>query len=412
MRANRVVPVGVNGSTFQADRCLLLGGDPLPLVRMFVETSATMKTGIRARRPNVLQDRFVTSQRFAGPVRADQAEHAVIDWIPLRCPWGIVRHRDGQPELVGEFLQGILPLPFTMIVGASTVHLDQQPRHIAIALATHSQPPATNGSNLEGGRLLRDTNHHVAIVVGQIVNPCRVGSTFGPRWIVMVQHLVRTAAPRVSWILEIPDQLLFLAIHGNCGQISSQIPVAQPKQVAKLSITIPMTDSRFLLATRSQRESQTSQQTRQRVRRQPHSSTTQGLAELSQRMMRPFHAGDRIAGGGFLQKLLQGRQGPGRFSSKRFRPAPDRRTRLLGKRCFCRSSRLPSATVLRCIPVIRANCWIPPRPIFDASKPARSLRNLSSAAASRRLIARCSFATAARGWCRQTEQSQRWIGRT
>src|SRR5580693_4862376 len=130
MWANRVVPVRVNCSPFQADRRLLLGGDPLPLVSVFVETSTTMKTGIRTRRPNMLQDRFVTSQRFAGPVRADQTEHAVIDWIPLRCPWGVVRHRDGQPEVVGESLQCILPLPFTVIVGASTVHLDQQPRRV------------------------------------------------------------------------------------------------------------------------------------------------------------------------------------------------------------------------------------------------------------------------------------------
>jgi hypothetical protein len=73
---------------------------------------------------------------------------------------------------------------------------------------------------------------------------------------------------------------------------------------------------------------------------------------------------------------------------------------------------LPSATVLRCNPVICANCWMPPRPIFEASRPARSLRILSSAAASRRLMARCSRATALRGLCRQAEHSQRWISRT
>ena len=148
MRTNRVVPVRVHGVTAEADRRLLGGCDFFALVRVFIQTRATMKTSIRARRPNVLQDRFVTSQRFAGPVCADQAEHAVIDGIPLRCPWRIVRYRDGQPELVGEFLQGILPLPFTMIVGAATVHLDQQPRRVAVALTTHIQPPATNGSNL------------------------------------------------------------------------------------------------------------------------------------------------------------------------------------------------------------------------------------------------------------------------
>ena len=253
---------------------------------------------------------------------------------------------------------------------------------------------------------MRGADHHVAIIVSQIKNSRWVGSPPSPAWVIMIQHPLRVAPPGASGILEIPDQLLFLRIHTNYRPISSQVPVSQPEQVTKLSVAVAVTDSCFLLATSSQREAQTPQQSSERRGRQLYTTTTQGLAELSQRAMGPFHAGDRIAGGGILQKLLQGRDRPGRFSSKCLRPAPARRTRPIGNRRFCRNSRKPCAIVLRCNPVMRANSWMPPRPIFEASKPAKSLRIRSSAAAKSRLIARCSRAAAPRGLCWQTEHSQ------
>ncbi len=406
MWADRVVPLRQYFATHHANRRFLRGADFLSLVFPEIQTGAAMKTCVRARCPNVFQDRFITPQRLAGPIRADQAEHAVINRVPLRRSWRVVRHRDRQPKFVRESLQGRFPFPFAMVVGSAAVHFDQQSPLLFIASATNIQPPAPNGSDFKAGRLLRDTDHHVAVVVSQIVNTYGAGSTLGPGWVIVIQHLMRTASPGTSWILEIPHQLLFLPIYANYRPISSQIPVSQPEQVTKLPIAIPVADACFLLATGSQREAQTAQQSSKCCGRQPHTPTTQGLAEFSQRAMSPFHAGYRIAGRGILQKFLQGRQCPGRISSRCLRPAPVPRIRPAGKRRFSRNSRRPWAMVLRCHPVMRAICWMPPRPIFEASKPARRRRMRSSATASKRLIARCSRTTAPRRCCWQTEHSQ------
>ncbi len=177
-----------------------------------------MKPCIRARRPNAFQDRFVTPQRLAGPIRADQAEHAVINRIPLRRSRRVMRHRDRQAKFVREFLQGKLPCPFAMVVGSAAVHFDQQSPLLFITPATNIQPPAPNGCDFKAGRLLRDADHHVAIVVSQIANSYRAGSTLGPGWVIVIQYLMRTASPGTSRILEIPHQLLFLPIYLITGQ--------------------------------------------------------------------------------------------------------------------------------------------------------------------------------------------------
>lgn len=406
MWANRVIPFGHDFATHEANRRLLRAADFLSFVFPDVQTSAAMKSCVRARCPNVFQDRFVTPQRFASPVRADQAEHAMVNGIPLRRSGRKVRHGDRQTKFVRESLQRKLPFPLAMVVCPSAVHFDQQSMPPLIAPTTNIQPPAPDGRDFKARCFLRDADHHVAIVVSQIVDSCGVGAAHGPAWVIVIQHLMRPTPPGAAWILEIPHQLLFLGIHGNYGQISIHIPVPQPDQVTELPIAISVANARFLLATSSQREAQTPQQASERCGRQPHSPTTQGLAEFSQRAMGPFHASGRIASRGILQKLLQGRQSPGRFSSKCLRPAPVPRIRPAGKRRFSRNSLWPCAIVLRCSPVTRAMSWMPPRPIFDASKPARSLRIRSSATASKRLIARCSPTTAPRRCSWQMAHSQ------
>src|SRR6185437_231066 len=100
-----------NLTTFQANRSLLRKAEFLAFVFPDVHVSSAMKSRVRTRRSNVFQDCFVTPQRFASPVRADQAEHSMIDGIPLGRSWRIVRHRNRQAKFVRESLQRKLPLP-------------------------------------------------------------------------------------------------------------------------------------------------------------------------------------------------------------------------------------------------------------------------------------------------------------
>lgn len=53
-------------------------------------------------------DHLPAHQRPTTPVLHDMAEHAVLDLVPLACPWREVAHRNGQPTLIGK----PLPLDF------------------------------------------------------------------------------------------------------------------------------------------------------------------------------------------------------------------------------------------------------------------------------------------------------------
>src|SRR6266705_3153248 len=85
MWANRVIPIGQHRPSLQADRCLFLRAYfPAYRVFVFIQTGATMEPRVRARCPNMLQHQLIAHQGFSRPVGTDQAEHAMVDWIPLR----------------------------------------------------------------------------------------------------------------------------------------------------------------------------------------------------------------------------------------------------------------------------------------------------------------------------------------
>jgi hypothetical protein len=63
---------------------------------------------------------------MAGPVRADRAERAVLDRVPLRAAGRVVADRDGQAVLVAELLLELLfPDPRAGAVAAAAVREDQ-----------------------------------------------------------------------------------------------------------------------------------------------------------------------------------------------------------------------------------------------------------------------------------------------
>ena len=79
-----VVPFGQDGMARQSHICLrVLGYLDLGRVEFCVQRCAETKTSVRPSCADVLQHHFVTGQRFAGSIGADQIKHAVIDRVPL-----------------------------------------------------------------------------------------------------------------------------------------------------------------------------------------------------------------------------------------------------------------------------------------------------------------------------------------
>src|SRR5262249_37854290 len=102
MRLDGVVPLGEYLPPPQPHARLLLRPDAAArLVGPRVQAGTTVEALPRPRPADVLQDRLVIPQRLARPVAADQAEHPVVDRVPLRRAGWQVGHGDSQAELVG-----------------------------------------------------------------------------------------------------------------------------------------------------------------------------------------------------------------------------------------------------------------------------------------------------------------------
>src|SRR5208282_1926084 len=145
-------------------------------------------------------------------------------------------------------LQRHLPPPFPVVVGPTTVHLDQQPFRLRIAVAADIQPPATNRGHGEVRRVVRGADDHVAIVERHIVDAGGDRPAQGPTGIVVVQHLAVLPSPAAARILEVADPFLFLRIDANDWQAMSYVPTPQPRQVAKLFIPVGILNPREPLA--------------------------------------------------------------------------------------------------------------------------------------------------------------------
>ena len=130
--------------------------------------------------------------------------------------------------------------------------------------------------------------------------------------------------------------------------------------------------------------------------------------ERTQRFARPLQAGHRIARAGIPQQFFQRAQDLGLFFSTAFRPPPGTRTRLIVLRSRRCTSARPRLIVTRLSPVISCNSWMLPRPHWRASSPTKRRRCFSSSPATKRLIARCSFAIALCGCRWHVSQIHEW----
>src|SRR5271157_3993256 len=409
VRQDGVVPLGQHPTALEPYPCPFFGTD-FALLRIFpgVQAGLAVESLLRACPSDVLEDHFVARQRLSFPVVADQAEHPVVDRVPLARPRWVVRHRDHQVELVCQVLQRQLPLPLAVVVGPATVRLDQQPRRARVASASALQPPLPDTGHGKGRRVVRGTYYDQSIVVLHIIDAVGDSSALRPAWKIMCEHLVGLSPPRPAWVLERSDQLLLLAVDANHGPAMSYVIATQAVQIAELPVAVWVADLRQGLAVGAQREVHPPQQACDRVGRELEAVATQGLGEVSDRAIGPLQSRHGIASGRILEQRFQGPQDPGNLTSAFLRPAPGWRTRPGVRSSPRRNSRRPRAMVLRSSPVMRWSKAIPPRPCWWARKPTNNRRHSSSAFATRQLMDRCSWAVGPCGWHKQSGHSQQY----
>src|SRR5580700_3808318 len=74
---------------------------------------------------NKVDDDFMTDERLAPPVLADEREQPMFDLVPLARAWWEVRDRDLQSDFVRQFLQFPLPQSHPCAVAAAGISGDQ-----------------------------------------------------------------------------------------------------------------------------------------------------------------------------------------------------------------------------------------------------------------------------------------------
>jgi len=169
------------------DGCEFVVGDlDASRVPCRIELAMDRQACFRRRRcGDELNDHLMAYERLAAPVAGDEREHPMLDLVPLVCPWRQVATRDGEAEFVGQFLQLGFPQAHARTVAAATIGGDQQAVGIRIPLTAHRLPPASDGVDREGGRVVRpcersaaiDADAHPSGVVADIVDAIRSGAT-------------------------------------------------------------------------------------------------------------------------------------------------------------------------------------------------------------------------------------------
>src|SRR5690606_28569894 len=220
LRQNRVVPLAVESAWVDVD-----GGHHrvfnFDTERVFadIELCVDLEPGSSGCSADELDDDLMGEQWLAAPVHRDEAEHPLLDLVPLaRARW-VVAHGDPQAGVIRELLQAGLPDTGTVAVAPARVRRHKDLSSIRVGALPHLAPPPAEAGDGELWRVVIRPNAHPPDVVGDVIDAVRDGfAKLGVDEVVNA-HRVRCAlrAPLAAPILEGPHQLLLLGVYGDNG---------------------------------------------------------------------------------------------------------------------------------------------------------------------------------------------------
>src|SRR5215210_8465894 len=111
------------------------------LVDAVVEAGVDRQAGRGRRSGDQVDDDLKALQRLAAPVEAHEAEHPMLDLVPLARGAREVADADPQARLIGQALKLDAPQPGTWAVGPARVGRDRQLLGVRVALLAEVLPP-------------------------------------------------------------------------------------------------------------------------------------------------------------------------------------------------------------------------------------------------------------------------------
>jgi len=293
-----------------------------------VQIGSDNQAGMGTGGANEAEHFFIAVQWLGSPVLGDLGEQTMLDGIPFGGAGGIVSDGHGEAEGIAQLsLDFGLPGPGTATVAAARVRQNQQLANTAPAARTFAFPPGGNGMGGEGRRVMRDADADGAAVVRRVVNAAGDADATGVGAEVVIVHPNGRAIPFGSGILEVADQLAFLAVDADDRKALSLKASPQRADMLELLIAAGTGVGGDLLAVDTEREIHLVQKTSDRIGRDRDVDLLKDLGDLLRRLAGPLQPGDGISGGIVLQKDLDGVDYFGRFFPTDLRPPPDLRAR-------------------------------------------------------------------------------------
>src|SRR2546427_6438568 len=121
-----VIPVAMKRAARQVYLFhLLVGYLPTSRILPTVETADHRQPLCRGRPRDEMHDRFIVAQRLPAPIRGDEREQSMLDFVPFARARRKVAHREGQARLVRELLQFPFPEAQPHPVAAPAVRRDE-----------------------------------------------------------------------------------------------------------------------------------------------------------------------------------------------------------------------------------------------------------------------------------------------
>ena len=240
---------------------------------------------------------FMAEQGLPPPIHADMAEHPMLDLVPLAGPRREMAHRDVQPGLVGQSLQGHLPQPHPRSVAATTIGSHQQLRGRWVPRTPHLFPPTPQRFHGKLGSVMVGADTHPTHVRGRVVHAIGIGLPQGLVHEVINPHRLGIAlrTPFPPAVLEIPNEFLFLRVH-RYDWLSAPLEILDPPvNKPELSVPIRMGGAflGFLIALEA--IPQAIQQRRHRLVADPITLGRQRVRQLASTTARPAQRAFRIA---------------------------------------------------------------------------------------------------------------------
>ena len=157
-------------------------------------------------------------QRCSSPTACNLREEPVLNGIELGAIRWIMHNEQPDIQFVGKVHEVLLDDPVRTGVGTSSIAQDNQGMRIRVLLLQVFPPDSRDVVADESGRVVADSQRHVADIPCHIVDAVRNHLAVGEGGEVVVKGLERAVGQRLSITLEVPQHLLLLGVNADDGE--------------------------------------------------------------------------------------------------------------------------------------------------------------------------------------------------